>query len=187
MTSEVGDMRVRFRRQLAITKLGYSSAPTPERAGFGVLAAYGLTIGISRCINYVRERERRAPRLRSVARRLRNAPRADGVRVHHFVPGMALIVASGGAAVFVRDDRREAWLAPVFGVGGGLTFDEFALLVDVDNAYWASEPFALAQAAAAGLGAVAIGLHLYRLGTAKHRDVLADANEQDAAAGPDRV
>ena len=147
-------------RQLAITKRGYSSAPAPERAALGFFAGYGLTIGISRGVNYIRERSRPAPRMRSLARRLQQVPPTQGVQIHHFVPGIALTVVAGAVAVFVRDDGREGWMAPLFGVGAGLTVDEFALLLDVDNAYWASERFALAQAAAAGVATVAIGLHL---------------------------
>ena len=153
-------------RELAITKRGYAGAPAPERAAVGFLGGYGLTIAIARGINYVRERSRPAPRLRSVGRRLQTVPRTEGPRIHHFVPGVALTLVSATLAVFVRDDGREGWMAPLLGVGAGLTVDEFALLLDVDNAYWASEPFALAQAAAAGVATVAIGLHLHSRGAA---------------------
>jgi hypothetical protein len=60
-------------------------------------------------------------------------------------------------------------MAPLLGIGAGLTVDEFALLLDLDNAYWASEEFALAQGAAAGVATVAIGIHLRIRGAAGGR------------------
>jgi len=136
---------------------GYRDVSSAERASFGVLASFACTIAIARIINYVRERQRPFPRTRGRWRRLYNWPRVGGTRVHHFVPGIALAFAAGGTAVVTRTDGWELVFGVPFGVGAGLTADEIALLIDVDNPYWTSERFAIYQATAAGLGAAALG------------------------------
>ncbi|HEX5910140.1 MAG TPA: hypothetical protein VFY44_06570, partial [Thermoleophilaceae bacterium] len=59
--------------------------------------------------------------------------------IHHFVPGIALAFASGGAAIVTRNDTVERWMALPFGVGMGLTLDESALLLELDDVYWSEE------------------------------------------------
>ena len=143
---------------IAVTSFrGYRDASSGERASFGVLVSFACTIAIARVINYVRERQRAFPRTRGRWRRVYNWPRAGGTRVHHFVPGIALAFGAGGTAIITRTDGRELLFSIPFGIGAGLTADEIALLIDVDNPYWTSERFAIYQAAAAGLGAAALG------------------------------
>jgi len=143
---------------------GFRSAAAPQRAAFGMLASSALTIGTSRVINYWRERRRPAPGLRSRARRAYHAPGSQDVRVHHFVPGIAISLIAGGTAILTRKDGAELWLSLPFGIGTGLTIDEAALLADLDNAYWGSEGLAFAQAGAMALGATALGAIFYRRG-----------------------
>lgn len=131
-----------------------------------MLSAFAATIGISRGINYVRERRRPAPRLRSWARRAYYSPGQEQLRVHHFLPGMGLALAAGGTAILTRTDRRQFWLSLPFGTGAGLTLDEIALLVKRDNPYWDSERYALIQGAAAALAAAALAAHMFRRGLA---------------------
>ena len=135
---------------------GYRDVSSAERSSFGVLASFAGTIAIARAINYVRERQRAFPRTRGRWRRIYNWPRAGGTCVHHFVPGIAIAFAAGGTAVITRTDGWELLFGLPFGVGAGLTADEIALLLDVDNPYWTSERFAIYQATAAGLGAAAL-------------------------------
>jgi hypothetical protein len=135
---------------------GYERGSVAERAGFGVLCSFASTISISRSINYVLERRRPFPIARSLWRRVYNAPRRGGQRVHHFVPGIAIALAAGGAAVLTRTNGCELRFALPFGAGTGLTLDELALLIDLDNPYWRTEDVALAQAAAALIGAGAL-------------------------------
>ena len=63
-----------------------------------------------------------------------------GVHVHHLVFGIVtmMIAGAGGFASF----GESPWLeicAFAFGVGAGLTIDEFALWVYLDDVYWAEE------------------------------------------------
>ncbi len=105
-----------------------------------MFTSFAVTIGASRAINYVRERRRTAPRLRSWARRMYHAPGQEKLRVHHFMPGIALAFLSGTGAILGRNDGRE--------------FDP----------YWASEKLAAAQAAIATTGAVVLGIRFHRHG-----------------------
>jgi hypothetical protein len=150
------------RQALQTTFAGCRAAPPFERASFKMLAAFAATIGISRAINYLRERNRRAPGLRSWTRRAYHAPGSKQLRVHHFLPRIGIAFAAGGAAILTRNDRREFWLSIPFGTGAGLTLDEIGLLVKADNPYWRSENVAFAQGAGAALGAAMIGIRFSR-------------------------
>jgi hypothetical protein len=151
------------------TRRGWQVVSPPERASFGMLSAFATTIAVSRGINYARERRRPAPRLRSWARRAYHSPGKEQLRVHHFLPGMGLAFATGGAAIMARCDGREFWLSLPFGTGVGLTVDEIALLVERDNPYWDSETFALAGAGAAALAAATLAARFHRQGSAGPR------------------
>lgn len=63
-----------------------------------------------------------------------------GVHVHHLVFGIATMMLAGtlGFAALGHDPWAEL-CAFAFGVGAGLTIDEFALWVYLDDVYWAEE------------------------------------------------
>ncbi len=64
----------------------------------------------------------------------------SGVHVHHLVFGIVTMMAAGAAGFLAFG--REPWTeicALFFGVGAGLTIDEFALWVYLDDVYWAEE------------------------------------------------
>lgn len=65
---------------------------------------------------------------------------AGGVHIHHLVWGISLVLASGFAA-FVSDLYGPWWqiTAVAFGIGAGLTLDEFALWVYLRDVYWSTE------------------------------------------------
>lgn len=59
------------------------------------------------------------------------------VHVHHVVPGTLLLF--GGAALSISGVQAfwsQGVAAVLIGVGGGLVFDEFALLLYLDDVYW---------------------------------------------------
>jgi hypothetical protein len=64
----------------------------------------------------------------------------SGVHVHHLVFGIVTMIAAGTLG-FVADGRTPFLeiCALVFGVGVGLTIDEFALWVHLEDVYWARE------------------------------------------------
>jgi len=64
----------------------------------------------------------------------------SGVHLHHLVFGIVTMMVSGAAgfAAFGNSPWTEI-CAFAFGVGAGLTIDEFALWVYLDDVYWAEE------------------------------------------------
>lgn len=65
---------------------------------------------------------------------------SSGLHLHHLVWGIVLILLAGflGFALNPTSPWNEV-LAGVFGVGAGLTLDEFALWVHLRDVYWAEE------------------------------------------------
>lgn len=148
------------------TACGYRDANPAERGAFGMATSFAVTVAVSRTINYVLERRRNLPLLRSLGRRLyyRLPGAAGGVRVHHFIPGIGLCFATGGAAILIRDDGLDRWMSLPFGVGLALTNDELGLLVGASNPYWGGARLALAQCAAAPLTSAALAAVFTRRG-----------------------
>lgn len=64
----------------------------------------------------------------------------SGVHVHHLVFGIVAMMVSGTVGfVALGDSPYTEICAALFGVGVGLTIDEFALWVYLDDVYWAEE------------------------------------------------
>jgi hypothetical protein len=63
-----------------------------------------------------------------------------GLHIHHLVFGIVLMICAGFVSFAVQPD--EPWMeiiAALFGVGVGLTVDEFALWLYLDDVYWTEE------------------------------------------------
>jgi hypothetical protein len=65
---------------------------------------------------------------------------SSGLHLHHLVWGIVLLLISGFLSFVVagRSPGHEI-LAGLFGVGAGLTLDEFALWIRLEDVYWAEE------------------------------------------------
>ena len=66
--------------------------------------------------------------------------RIAGIHIHHQVFGILIIIGTG--IVLVSERPQGAALdiaAAIFGVGVGLTVDEFALWLQLEDVYWTSE------------------------------------------------
>jgi hypothetical protein len=99
--------------------------------------------------------------------------KVGGYHIHHFVPGILIAFAAGGAGLVAEDEALEKTLAIPFGVGIGLTFDEAALLLDLRDVYWTREGVLSVQVslgAAAILGATILGLRMFSRGEQRVED-----------------
>jgi hypothetical protein len=90
-----------------------------------------------------------------------NIESEGGVHVHHLVFGIVTMMIAGalGFTAFGETPYTEI-CAFAFGVGAGLTIDEFALWVHLDDVYWAEEGRSSIDAtviAAAGMLMVLLG------------------------------
>ena len=99
-----------------------------------------------------------------------------GVHVHHLVFGIVLMMVAGTVsfAGFATNPWYEI-CAAAFGVGMGLTIDEFALWVYLDDVYWAKEGRVTIDAtvlAAAFLGLVLVGASPFDVHTGSAIDVV---------------
>jgi hypothetical protein len=87
--------------------------------------------------------------------------------IHHYVPGIALAFTSGAVAICTTNEEIERWLALVFGTGMGLTLDESALLLELEDVYWSEEGLLSVQitlAVIALLAALGLGVRFVRRG-----------------------
>lgn len=91
-----------------------------------------------------------------------------GVHLHHYLWGILTVSTVAGLSLRVDERiRRHPLMALAYGIGMGLIVDEFALLLDLKDVYWAKEgrtsvDLAIALSAAAGT-ALAAGPVLSRL------------------------
>ncbi|MEA2493706.1 MAG: hypothetical protein QOJ29_1617 [Thermoleophilaceae bacterium] len=138
---------------------GYQAAPAQENALFNLFASFVISLLLSRAIAFgLRDRRRLGP--------FRNV-RVGRRHIHHFVPGIALAFVSGAIAIVTRDEDLEPKLALFFGARMGMTMDEAALLLELEDVYWTEEGLLSVQIGAGLvglLGALAIGLRFLRRG-----------------------
>ena len=63
-----------------------------------------------------------------------------GTHLHHYMWGIGLVSGVGGVAVHGEDARRRhPVVAVAYGTGLALIVDEFALLLDLKDVYWAKQ------------------------------------------------
>jgi hypothetical protein len=85
----------------------------------------------------------------------------SGVHLHHLVFGIVTMMIAGATGFTVLGDSPYVEIcAFVFGVGAGLTIDEFALWVYLEDVYWAEQGRVSIDAtviAAAAMGLILLG------------------------------
>ena len=93
----------------------------------------------------------------------------SGVHLHHLVFGIVTMMIAGTLGFAVHGESPWAEICGLlFGVGAGLTIDEFALWVYLDDVYWAEEGRSSIDAtviAAAAMGLVVLGVNPLDTGT----------------------
>jgi hypothetical protein len=136
-----------------VARAGYRDAPTRENSMFNLLTSFAATFILVRSVTYTLRGRRNFGPFRNL--------RVGELHVHHYVPGIVIAFAAGTGAILTRDERLEPWLAVPFGVGMGLTLDESAILLELEDVYWSREGLLSVQitlAVMAMLGAVALAL-----------------------------
>jgi len=142
-----------------VARAGYREVSTRENSMFNLLTSFVITFILARGITTALRRRPNVGPFRDlkVGRR----------HIHHFVPGIILAFASGAVAIVTRDEDVEPLLAIPFGMGMGLTLDESALLLELDDVYWSEEGILsvqIALAVTALLSAVALAMRFLRRG-----------------------
>jgi hypothetical protein len=100
-----------------------------ERALLYSWSAFAATFGATRLITH----------------RLRRRGGSGGIvirgrHIHHYNFGIALLVGVGGIGVHGQEHaRRHAITASAYGSGVALIVDELALLLDLEDVYWAND------------------------------------------------
>jgi hypothetical protein len=121
-----------------------SPAPTPAEVGQAFReelhpgqqsaliswVAFTTTFGVARAVTYS-IRAGRGP-FHDVS--------AGGRHLHHYLWGIAAVSTAGGVAIRGDDrQRRHPVVATLYGAGLALIVDEFALLLDLQDVYWAKQ------------------------------------------------
>ena len=144
---------------MAVARVGYQEVSTYERALFNLFSSFLISFMSSRGLAHaLRRRKRIGP--------FRNLMVGDR-HIHHFIPGISLAFASGSAAFLVRDERIQSRLALGFGAGMGMTLDESALLLELEDVYWSERGLLSVQIGlifTALMGALSVALRLLRRG-----------------------
>ena len=100
-----------------------------------------------------------------------NVETESGLHLHHLVWGISLMLTAGFTA-FALKPPASPWYqtaAGAFGIGAGLTFDEFALWVNLRDVYWSEQGRVSLDAVvlvAVFMGLVVLGHQAVRLGRA---------------------
>jgi hypothetical protein len=138
---------------------GYQDVSVRENATFMLLASFVSTFASARGIAYLLRGRRTVGPFRDLMVGKRH--------IHHFVPGIAILIVAGAAAILTDDESLEPKLALVFGSGMGLTLDESALLLELEDVYWSAEGLLGVQitlATMALIAALALALRFARRG-----------------------
>jgi hypothetical protein len=148
---------------LTVAIEGYAAAPKQETVLFNLLGGFTGSFALMRLSTWgIRRGWWPAGNVR-----------LGGRHVHHFVPGILIAFLSGGAGLITKNDALEQVLAVPFGAGIGMTFDESALLLELDDVYWSREGLLSVQLSfglAAVLGATIIGLRMLSRGERQSED-----------------
>jgi hypothetical protein len=142
-----------------VARAGYLGVSTRENATFNMLSSFVATFLTARGITYLLRRRARFGPFRNL--------RLGRRHIHHFVPGIIVAFAAGAGAILTRDEDLEPRLAVPFGIGMGLTLDESALLLELEDVYWTREGLLSVQitlAVMALFASVALGLRFLRRG-----------------------
>jgi hypothetical protein len=152
-----------------VARAGYLEGSSRENAMFNLLTSFVGSFLSARGITYLLRHRSRVGPFRNV--------RLGRRHIHHFVPGIVVAFVAGAAAIVTRNEDLDPLLAVPFGVGMGLTLDESALLLELEDVYWTREGLLSVQitlTVTSLLASIALALRFLRRG---ERIVLEPAGE----------
>jgi hypothetical protein len=117
------------RDAVEVLRAGYKAGPANEASILNLFLSFGVTFGLARGVTHL---------IRSGHGPLGNIRIGDR-HIHHFVPGIVLMMGAGGASIALRHEQIDHWLALPFGTGAALVLDEAALLLELEDVYWTEE------------------------------------------------
>jgi hypothetical protein len=151
--------RIAARETADVVREGYRAGTANENALLNLFVAFGAALAVARAVTHS---------IRHGTGPWRNV-RMGHRHIHHYVPGIALVLLSGGASITMRHERLDTWLAVPFGAGAALIVDETALLLELSDVYW-SERGALSVDVSlgtmAGLACLTLVVRMLRRGEA---------------------
>ncbi len=134
----------------------YEELDAPQRAALLSWLAFTATFGAVRAVTYS---------IRDGRGRLRDVT-VGGVHLHHYLWGIGLLAGVGALAVRgPRAAHSHPALAVAYGTGMALIVDEFALLLDLQDVYWARQgrvSVDLGVGLSAAVGSYFAGLPVWR-------------------------
>ncbi len=141
-TEEPASGRTLLRRLRAV--YGTQVGPV-ERSLLVSWAAFGVTFGLTRALTYWLHAG--------------HGPAGGGIVIggrhfHHYNIGIAMVAGVGAVAVRGVEAQRHPLTAATYGSGSALIVDELALLIDLQDVYWAKEG---RESVDAAIGAIAVG------------------------------
>ena len=95
-----------------------------------LLLAFALTFAVVRALTFG---------IRYHLVPVNNVVTPGGLHIHHYVWGILIVLVVGFLAMTLDQAKWHPWLAIPFGVGAALVLDEFALLLNLQDVYWAKE------------------------------------------------
>jgi len=111
-----------------------------------------------------------------------------GEHLHHYMWGIGMLAGVGAIAVHGEDaQRRHPAVATTYGVGLALIVDEFALLLDLKDVYWAKQGRISVDLAVGGVslaGSYFAALPLLRAMRREHERDRERDREKAAEPGP---
>jgi hypothetical protein len=175
--SFVAESRRSASQTVRIVREGFAVSSARKNAMLTMEVAFVTTFAVTRYITYtIRVHGQLGP--------IKNV-RVGTRHIHHFVPGMLLALAAGGASIASPNEQLDRWLAMPFGVGTALVLDESALLLELQDVYWSEEGIVSVQIAFLAVTAIAALAYAIRVVARGETHVLESDWELAASAWDD--
>jgi hypothetical protein len=139
-----------------------------REAALRLFLAFAVTFGLVRALTFG---------IRYHLVPINNVVTPGGLHIHHYVWGIFIVLVIGFLAMTLDQPRWHPWLAIPFGIGAALVLDEFALLLNLQDVYWAKEGRQSLDAVVLVLALLGVYLVAERFWRAALREVAQTARE----------